>query len=240
MYPKIVNLFEKRAIYLFIFGAFLLIGLFYQYLSSGARTETVLTMKVVPLESVSTRRQSSPVIDFDSDAYYRPIIEYNLFRPLGWTPPRPIEPYRLVGTVFPRDTETPPQAIIEATGGGVSRIVSVGDALDSATTVAAIESKSVVLESSGVSRTLTIRGLVYLSGSRSVRDASPVSASPVRRVASERRSPSLRRSASVSPSNPPSAVGDLPYSDWETEDGERLPLGDARLKNPTKWGLRRR
>ena len=232
---------NRRAPYLLIAGAFiLLLVVFFVLRSSSARPETVVNVKFVPIET-SSRGMDLPLVDFDSEAYYRPILAYNLFRPLGWTPPVPQEPYRLIGTVFPRDTETPPQAIIEAASGGVSHIVSVGDTLDSETTVAAIESKSVVLESSGISRTLTIEGLIYLSGSRSVRDASPVSASPVRRSTSETRFPSVRRSASVSPSKfPVSDVDELPYSDWETENGERLRLGDARLKNPFKWGLRRK
>ena len=55
--------------------------------------------------------------DFASD--YQPIIEYNFFRPLGWTPSRRVELYRLVGMVFSQYTETPPQAVIETTGGSV-------------------------------------------------------------------------------------------------------------------------
>ena len=42
---------------------------------------------------------TSPI--FDSETFYRMIINNNLFRPLGWTPPRPIEPYRLLGTLLP-------------------------------------------------------------------------------------------------------------------------------------------
>ena len=82
------------------------------------------------------------------------------------------EPYRLVGTIFPRDSEMHPQAIIEMIGASVTHIVSVGDQLDAETTVTAIESKSVVLETSGVDRTLTLGGLLYLNASGSRRLAS--------------------------------------------------------------------
>ena len=49
---------------------------------------------------ILTRRASriSPRIFEISETYYRTIIDNNLFRPLGYrTPPRPIEPYRLLG-----------------------------------------------------------------------------------------------------------------------------------------------
>lgn len=127
-----LNFSFRRAIYLFIFGAFLfLLSVFFLRRSSS---EANLTVKVVPVASVSRRvdfRFAS--VDFDSASYYRPIIENNLFRPLGWTPPSPVEPYRLVGTIFPRDSGTPPQAIIE--GSGASFIISVGDLLERSTEV---------------------------------------------------------------------------------------------------------
>ena len=43
------------------------------------------------------RRVEFTVPEFDAEVYYRSIIEYNLFRPLGWVPPRRVEPYRLIG-----------------------------------------------------------------------------------------------------------------------------------------------
>ena len=62
-------------------------------------------------------RTPPPVFEV-SETYYRTIIENNLFRPIGWTPPRPKEPYRLLGTLLPQMIEhlqkpsfNPPQAI---------------------------------------------------------------------------------------------------------------------------------
>ncbi|MDE0014549.1 MAG: hypothetical protein OXU51_00060 [Candidatus Poribacteria bacterium] len=51
--------------------------------------------------------QTSPAVLEVSETYYRTIIDNNLFRPLGWTPPQPIEPYRLLGTKLARDANTP-------------------------------------------------------------------------------------------------------------------------------------
>ncbi|MXZ00197.1 hypothetical protein F4Y93_05940 [Candidatus Poribacteria bacterium] len=93
---------------------------------------------------------------FDVEAFNRTIIENNLFRPLGWTPPRRVEPYRLVGTILPRSANRSATAIIETTAGSARHIVSVGDALDGSTVVISIASKSVVVESGGVRRSLVL------------------------------------------------------------------------------------
>ena len=156
--------FLRRAGYLLIAGAFFLIGIFFIYRSLGVRTETVFTVKVVPVDATSSRRQSSPVIDFDSEvSYYRPIIEYNLFRPLGWTPPRPSEPYRLIGTVLATDANTPPQAILQTTAGNTTYIVTTGEKIDASTEVISIESKQVTLSTNGQQRTLRLNTAVYLN-----------------------------------------------------------------------------
>ncbi|MDE0685260.1 MAG: hypothetical protein OXI63_20220 [Candidatus Poribacteria bacterium] len=110
---------------------------------------------VFPLPDIGVVEQRSKGDEGD-DSFYRTIINNNIFRPLGWTPPRPVESYRLIGTILPRDANTPPTAIIETTAGKTTSIVSVGDALDPETEVVSIESKSVVLDSGGVHRTLRL------------------------------------------------------------------------------------
>ncbi len=229
--------FNRRAGYLLVAGAFSLLCVFFLYRSLGARSERVRQVKIVAVNATLNRAISAPVVDFDSVAYYRPIIEYNLFRPLGWTPPVPREPYRLVGTILPRAPDAGfPQAIIEATGGGVSHIVSVGDALDSVTTVTGIESKSVVLETSGLERTLTLGSLQYLNPSGSRRLASIPT--PVRRSSAVSQTRRVVSQGVASKAVAPLRA--LPFSEWETVEGERIRVGDARLKNPQKWRLRRR
>ena len=94
--------------------------------------------------------------EFDVETFKHTIIDNNIFRPLGWTPPRPVEPYRLIGTLLPRDANRPAEAVIESTSGKLISIVSVGEPLDTETKVVSIESKSVVLESGGVRRTLRL------------------------------------------------------------------------------------
>lgn len=63
------NLSFRRAIYLFIFRAFIFyLSVFFLHRSS---VETTLTVKVVLVSSVSRRVDVSPIV-FDSEAYYRP------------------------------------------------------------------------------------------------------------------------------------------------------------------------
>lgn len=92
--------------------------------------------------------------DFQSSAFYRTIVNNNLFRPLGWMPPRPREPYRLIGTIIPTDASTSKQAILQSTTVGIIHTVSLGETLDTDTTVFDIQSKQVTLEKAGVRRTL--------------------------------------------------------------------------------------
>ena len=93
---------------------------------------------------------------FQNSDFYRTIIDNNLFRPLGWTPPRPQEPYRLLGTIIPTDAKTPSRAIIQNTVGNRTHIVTIGDTLDPDTYVTDIQSKRVIVEKAGQQRTLTL------------------------------------------------------------------------------------
>lgn len=102
------------------------------------------------------RRVRLTPVDFDFSSFKRTIIDNNLFRPLGWTPPRPIEPYRLIGTLLPTDDRTPPKAIIESTAGHQTYIVTTGSKLDASTEVVSIEGKQVTLETEGQQRTLRL------------------------------------------------------------------------------------
>ena len=99
---------------------------------------------------------ASDLPPYQSD-FYRTIINNNLFRPLGWAPPRRKEPYRLLGTILPTDEKTPPQAIIQvSTAGNKTPIVSIGDTLDVNTKVLDIQSKQIVLDSAGQQTTLKL------------------------------------------------------------------------------------
>ncbi len=104
------TLFNKRAGGLLIAGAFLLlVTLFFAFLTPPIETQSVKGI-APPAER---RVYRTPQSVFDSEAFYQTIISNNLFRPLGWAPPRPTEPYRLIGTILPIDAKTPPKATIQ-------------------------------------------------------------------------------------------------------------------------------
>ena len=115
-------------------------------------TETTDTFKE-PADRRAHRPLTSPRV-FDSEAYHSTIIKNNLFRPLGWTPPRPTEPYRLIGTILPRRANTPPKAIIQSTAGNKTYIVTTGENIDASTEVVEIQPKQVRLSRKGQQRTL--------------------------------------------------------------------------------------
>ena len=235
------TLFNKRACGLWIAGAFVLLAVFFAFKRPPPPPEPLTRQQTPesPQDRGVDRTRTRPV--FDTETYYQTIINNNLFRPLGWTPPRPVEPYRLIGTILPRSANTPPQAIIQTTTGNQTHIVSLGEKIDASTEVVGIEAKQVTLSIGGQERLFSLEtGNLFLNGKRSgvvVHRPSPV----VSRGGVVRP-----RSSGVSSARPPmrrrSVLPDRvrPYSDWETVEGERIPFGDARLKNPQKWGLRRR
>ncbi|MDE0401199.1 MAG: hypothetical protein OXL96_25670 [Candidatus Poribacteria bacterium] len=143
--------FLRRTRGLLIAGAFLLIGVFFLYRSSGVRRDGFHR------QSCSCRCWRAcfdvPPVDFDSDAYYRPIIAYNLFHPLGWTPPRPTELYRLISTILPRSANTPPKAIIQSIARNKTHIVTTDDNLE----VVEIQTKQILLEIVGQQKTLRLK-----------------------------------------------------------------------------------
>ena len=106
---------------------------------------------VVRSNSTQTRKLETSK-KFQKSDFYRTIIDNNLFRPLGWRPPRPKEPYRLLGTILP--THGDPKAILQATTKNKIHTVTRGDKLDADTTITDIQAKQVTLERAGQQRTL--------------------------------------------------------------------------------------
>ncbi len=159
---------------LLIAGAFVLLAVFFAFKRPPPEP---LTRKQT-VESPQDREVDRTRPVFDSEAFYQTIISNNLFRPLGWRPPRPIEPYRLIGTILPIDANTPPQAIIQSTAGNRTHIVSLGEKIDASTEVVGIEAKQVTLSIGGQERLLSLEtGNLFLNGKRSgvvVHRASPV------------------------------------------------------------------
>ena len=100
--------------------------------------------------------QQNTLSDFQETDFYRTIVDNKLFRPLGWTPPRPREPYRLIGTILPTDKNISKQAILQRTTSGRTYTVMIGETLGTDTTVTDIQSKQVTLKTNEQQRTLTL------------------------------------------------------------------------------------
>lgn len=115
------------------------------------------TLPRAPFQSSTRPNEDVELKHFQNSDFYRTIIDNNLFRPLGWTPPRPQELYRLLGTIIPTDAKIPPKAIIQNTAGNQTHIVTIGDTLDPETHVTNIRTKHVTLKKNGQQRQLTLK-----------------------------------------------------------------------------------
>ena len=115
--------FNKRACGFLIAGAFILLVIVVAALKETPPPVAV-TDAVSPLPP---RRVDLIPPVFDAQSYYQTIIDNNLFRPLGWTPPRPKEPYRLIGTIHPTDDRTPPKSILQSTSKSLYCISSANE-----------------------------------------------------------------------------------------------------------------
>ena len=242
------NLFNRRTGGLLIAGAFILF-LFVVVVGVLSPSPRSPEREPIPIEILPAERFQRPasapprqVSDWRAEAFYRTIIDNNLFRPLGWRPPVPREPYRLIGTILPRsETHTPPQAIIESTIGNTTYIVSIGEPLDAETEVVSIESKQVTLSTNGEQRTLSLNTAVYLNPLPARRHPrrtphTPIP-TPIRTPTPMRRPPAV---SAPQTDRPPSASPRRPLSEWLSRERQPIRLGDALLKNPQKWGLRHR
>ncbi len=230
------TLFNQRVGGLWIAGALLFVWIVVVVSFRPPSTPSAVNERTGP--EPDRVRLARPAV-FDTESFYRTIIDNNLFRPLGWRPPVPIEPYRLIGTKLPTDAHTPPQAIIESTAGEKTYIVTTGETLDASTEVVSIESKQVTFSTNGQQRTLRLNTGVYLNASPATRSPRRTTHTPHR--ATPRPAP-VRSRATPAPTAVSAPLPDRrpPLSDWETREGQTIPIGDARLKNPEKWGLRRR
>lgn len=94
-------------------------------------------------------------------AFYRTIIENNIFRPLGWIPPKPMPVYRLLGTVISTDG-TNGQAILQEIASERLYFLRVGDRVGDAT-VTEILLKEVKLDKVGRRISLKMGRLQFLS-----------------------------------------------------------------------------
>lgn len=158
---------------LFVFGVNLQLG-------NSARMETtVVNMNTSGVQlnqetdayqiskHISDRTGSNEKSNDNTD-YYQVIVDNNLFRPLGWTPPNKEPEYRLIGTSI--DTNgTYSEAFIEENRTNHFYIVKVGEKIGDAV-IKQIEEEMVTIYNNGEIITLNDVNLVFLGSSNSPRN----------------------------------------------------------------------
>ena len=93
--------------------------------------------------TTSTKTEKSTTLE----SFYQTIIDNNIFRPLGWQPPRKQPDYTLIGTAVSQNV-TDSKAFILDRRSHQLHIVKVGDTLDDAR-VKEIQLKRVTLHEAG-------------------------------------------------------------------------------------------
>ena len=104
-------------------------------------------------------------VDFGgNEAFYKTIIAYNLFRPLGWTPPKNEPEYSLEGTAVDVNGVIS-QAILLERRSNRYHFVTIGTKLDDMT-VKDIQDKKVIMDKAGETVTLNTRSFQPLTAKR--------------------------------------------------------------------------
>ena len=134
----------------------------------ATQSEPRTTKQKTAMQQRARARAHQRQADFgENEAFYRVIIDNNLFRPLGWRKPNEAPSYRLLGTVVDTDTARA-QAILQETRANRYYFVTIGEKVGNAT-VKDIQSKQVVLDEAGKAITLKAGSLQFLTQSRSRR-----------------------------------------------------------------------
>ena len=102
-------------------------------------------------------------VDFgENAAFYKTIIDHNLFRPLGWTPPNNEPAYSLLGTKAVDANGAISQATLLEKRSNRHHFVTIGTKLGDIT-VKDIQAEQVTLDKAGETITLKIGGLQLLT-----------------------------------------------------------------------------
>lgn len=137
----------------------LLVGLLLVQTHTKTSTEKeALVVVDTPRQKTAQAPTNASILPATPDAFHHSIIDNNLFCLLGWRPPRPREPYHLIGTIIPTDGKTRAQAILQATTGNTTHTVSLRKTLEDFILID-IQPKQVTLEKDGKQRTLKLNSV---------------------------------------------------------------------------------
>ena len=105
-------------------------------------------------------------VDFrEHTAFYKTIIDNNLFRPLGWTPPNNEPSYSLIGTKAVDSNNAISQATLLERRSNRYHFVTIGTKIGDMT-VKDIQAKKVIFDKAGETVTLRTGGLQLLTAKR--------------------------------------------------------------------------
>lgn len=133
----------------------------------SAKMEAMMKMKeqATAQANKSRGRQNRRGIDFgENAAFYKVIIDNNLFRPLGWTPPNNEPAYSLIGTAVGAEGAVSQATLLERRSNRY-HFVTIGTKLGDMT-VKDIQAKRVILDNAGKPITLKAGELQFLTTSR--------------------------------------------------------------------------
>lgn len=133
----------------------------------SSKTQAMMKMKeqAAAQANRSRGRQNRGGIDFgENAAFYKVIIDNNLFRPLGWTAPNNEPAYSLIGTAVGADGAVSQATLLEKRSNRY-HFVTIGSKLGDVT-VKDIQAKQVVLDNAGKPITLKAGELQFLTTSR--------------------------------------------------------------------------
>ena len=138
----------------------------------SSKTQAMIKMKeqAAAQANRSRGRQNRGGIDFgENAAFYKVIIDNNLFRPLGWTPPNNEPAYSLIGTAVGADGAVSQATLLEKRSNRY-HFVTIGTKLGDMT-VKNIQAKQVTLDNAGKPITLKAGELQFLTTSRGREDS---------------------------------------------------------------------
>lgn len=133
----------------------------------SSKTQAIMKMKerAAAQANRSRGRQNRGGIDFgENAAFYKVIIDNNLFRPLGWTPPNNEPAYTLIGTAVGAEGAVSQATLLEKRSNRY-HFVTIGTKLGDMT-VKDIQAKQVILDNAGKPITLKSGELQFLTTSR--------------------------------------------------------------------------
>ena len=105
-------------------------------------------------------KKNNPADSKNTDEFYQPIIEYNIFRRLGWKPPKKPVEYILYGTANTQN-ESYSKAFIYETKSKQLHTVKIGESIGNAT-ITEIRDKQVTMEKDGKEIKLQGRKMQFL------------------------------------------------------------------------------